>query len=176
MSIKNIKSVILDKVTFYYPQGEILLDGVSLQLNSSLIGIIGNNGSGKTTLLRLLNREIKPVKGKILFPYTDKIFYLPQIIELNQYQTIGDLLQIRPELNALAAIEKGAATEVNYQILENNWDILERSNILLHQLGFTNFTVDTSTSKLSGGQLKLIALAALKLKKYSLIIFRRTNQ
>ena len=56
-----------DAVTFAYPGGSAVLDGVSVHLPAgSLTGVIGPNGSGKTTLLRALAGLVQPRTGSVL--------------------------------------------------------------------------------------------------------------
>ncbi len=53
-----------DAVTYAYPGGSAVLDGVSMDLPAgSLTGIIGPNGSGKTTLLRVLAGLVAATNG-----------------------------------------------------------------------------------------------------------------
>jgi osmoprotectant transport system ATP-binding protein len=48
------------------PQGRVLLDRVSLDLDEgSVTAILGRSGSGKTTLLRTVNRMIEPTAGAV---------------------------------------------------------------------------------------------------------------
>jgi len=56
-----------DAVTYAYPGGSAVLDGVSMHLPAgSLTGVIGPNGSGKTTLLRALAGLVEPRTGSVL--------------------------------------------------------------------------------------------------------------
>ena len=42
------------------------LNGISLDINPGITGLVGPNGAGKTTLLRLLTGQSKPSIGGIL--------------------------------------------------------------------------------------------------------------
>lgn len=46
-------------------QGKTILGGVSFEVSSSRIGIVGRNGSGKSTLAWLLAGLILPTKGEV---------------------------------------------------------------------------------------------------------------
>lgn len=60
-------SLTADKLS-YRTQGNVLLDGISLQAHpGELHAILGPNGAGKSTLLRLLSGEWKPSSGSVLF-------------------------------------------------------------------------------------------------------------
>ena len=41
------------------------LNGISLEINPGITGLVGPNGAGKTTLLRLLTGQSKPSIGEI---------------------------------------------------------------------------------------------------------------
>ncbi|MES1255007.1 MAG: ABC transporter ATP-binding protein [Acidobacteriota bacterium] len=53
-------------VSFAYPGGPLVLDGVSLAVpRGSVLGVLGPNGSGKSTLLKLLAGTLSPAIGSV---------------------------------------------------------------------------------------------------------------
>jgi len=46
--------------------GKLILDNVSMEADSGMLGLIGPNGAGKTTLLRVISAYIKPDRGRVL--------------------------------------------------------------------------------------------------------------
>lgn len=59
----NIK---FDNVSFHYPEGQLLLNNINLEINKNeSIGIVGKSGSGKSTLLDLLTGLVIPSAGNI---------------------------------------------------------------------------------------------------------------
>ena len=59
-----LRSLSLDDVSFRYPGGAPLIDGVSMELRSGrTVALAGPNGSGKTTLLGLLLGLLTPDSG-----------------------------------------------------------------------------------------------------------------
>ncbi|MCG2583706.1 ABC transporter ATP-binding protein [Massilia sp. TS11] len=64
------------------------VDGVSLQLRSGVVGLIGHNGAGKTTLMQMIATLVRPSAGSIRFQGQDivarpdairrRLGYLPQ--------------------------------------------------------------------------------------------------
>jgi len=56
----------VDKVTFGYRAGRVVLDDVSFAVErGELVGILGPNGSGKTTLLKILAGALAPMSGSV---------------------------------------------------------------------------------------------------------------
>lgn len=57
----------LKDVSFTYPNGNVALENVSLDLEKGeRVAIIGQNGAGKTTMVKLINGLLKPSKGEII--------------------------------------------------------------------------------------------------------------
>ncbi len=55
-----------DNVSFHYPEGQLLLNNINLEINKNeSIGIVGTSGSGKSTLLDLLTGLVIPSAGNI---------------------------------------------------------------------------------------------------------------
>jgi energy-coupling factor transport system ATP-binding protein len=56
----------LTNVSFGYPQGKTVLQGINLTINSGdFLAIMGQNGAGKTTLAKHLNGLLKPTQGHV---------------------------------------------------------------------------------------------------------------
>lgn len=59
MSLLSVESL-----TYRYPVGPLILEGISLQVNSpQVIAIVGPNGAGKSTLLDLVAGQKQPLSG-----------------------------------------------------------------------------------------------------------------
>ncbi len=57
----------LEDVSFRYPGGAWVLEGLHLELEpGDRVGIVGPNGSGKTTLLHLIVGLLKPTVGRVV--------------------------------------------------------------------------------------------------------------
>ena len=66
------KSIVLDDVSFSYPDGRQALANVDLELPlGELVAIVGPTGAGKTTLAYLLPGYIRPTEGVIRFDEQD---------------------------------------------------------------------------------------------------------
>jgi ABC-type multidrug transport system ATPase subunit len=83
------------------------VDGVSLDLQPGVLGLIGHNGAGKSTLMQMLATLTKPTSGRILLDGQD-IFARPELMR----QRLGYLPQdfgVYPHLTALEFLQYFAA-------------------------------------------------------------------
>ena len=66
-AIKLREKIIMEGISFAYPDGEKLFDGFRAQVRARAItGIVGQSGRGKTTLIDLIAGLQKPSSGRIL--------------------------------------------------------------------------------------------------------------
>jgi len=56
--------IALSDLTRRYPGGVVALDGLSLELEPGIIGLVGANGAGKSTLLKILLGLLEPTSGR----------------------------------------------------------------------------------------------------------------
>lgn len=65
MEIKNL--------SYAYTKGHLILNKLNLKVTPGAITtLMGANGSGKSTLLKIMSRQMKPSRGRVLC--TEKIF------------------------------------------------------------------------------------------------------
>jgi ABC transport system ATP-binding/permease protein len=75
---KTKQLITLDDVSYSIAE-RTLFDHIHFIVTSGMrVGLVGPNGSGKTTLLRLLNGELKPVRGKIRQAESLRVVYFDQ--------------------------------------------------------------------------------------------------
>src|SRR5687768_15359842 len=98
-------SVVLDRVSFAWPDGVSAFTDLSGAFGLGRTGLIGRNGSGKSTLLRLIAGELSPTAGR-LTTLMD-VAYLPQRLTLDVDRPVAELLGVAATLGALRAIESG---------------------------------------------------------------------
>ena len=55
-------SIVCSDLSFTWPAGRTVFDGLDLVISTGRTGLIGANGSGKSTLLRLAAGELKPTR------------------------------------------------------------------------------------------------------------------
>ncbi|MCS5567472.1 MAG: ABC transporter ATP-binding protein/permease [Pseudomonadales bacterium] len=66
------ESVVLDDVSFNYPDGQRALDGINVELPiNKLVAIVGPTGAGKTTLAYLIPALVAPTSGRVLIDGID---------------------------------------------------------------------------------------------------------
>jgi ABC-2 type transport system ATP-binding protein len=56
--------IALRDLTKRYPRGVVALDGLTLELESGIIGLVGANGAGKSTLIKILLGLLPPTSGE----------------------------------------------------------------------------------------------------------------
>jgi ATPase subunit of ABC transporter with duplicated ATPase domains len=153
-----VSSVVLSDVSFAWPDGTAVFDGLSLAIGAGRSGLIGLNGSGKSTLLRLIAGELPPARGSIIV--TGSLGYLPQHVTLDASLRVDEVLGIAAVREALRAIEGGSVQEHHFAIVGDDWDADERARAELDRLGLSHVSLDRRIGELSGGESGLLLLGA----------------
>ncbi len=163
----------------------VLFENLSLYINEGeKVGLIAHNGLGKTTLLNVITGSEEYQQGNITFKQDIKISYLnqsptfPKGINVLEACYTGD----SPALQAISAYQRAIESNNNNHInsamaqmdAQNAWDYESKIKQILTRLGIVEF--DKPVEKLSGGQIKRIALAnALISEPDFLILDEPTN-
>ncbi|MGW2492471.1 ABC-F family ATP-binding cassette domain-containing protein [Streptomyces sp. NPDC001606] len=155
-------------LSFAWPDGTTVLDGLDLAFGPGRTGLIGVNGSGKSTLLRLLAGELVPVAGAV--KATGEIGYLPQNITLDTTLRVDEALGIAGRRAALHAIESGDTSEEHFEAVGDDWDVEERALATLGELGLGHLGLDRTVGEVSGGESVLLRLAALLLRRPDVLL------
>jgi ATPase subunit of ABC transporter with duplicated ATPase domains len=162
MSSSNA-SIVLSNVSFAWPDGEPAISGISGSFTSGRTGLVGSNGAGKSTLFRLIAGELTPTAGSITV--NGDVGYLSQSVTWRDSTTIAHLLGIAPILDAIRAVEAGDVDERHFDTIGDDWDIEARADEQLRQIGFTAADLDRNASQLSGGEVMLIAITGLRVRR-----------
>ena len=86
------------------------------------------------------------------------------------------MLGIARALRALAAIERGEATEDRFAAVGDDWDVEERARATLDRLGLGHLDLDRRVGQVSGGEAVLLGLAAQLLRRpHVLLLDEPTN-
>ena len=141
----------VDNLTKSY--GDRLLFGsVTFGVNEGdKIGIVAKNGTGKSTLLRLLADRESPDSGSVIFRNGLRVGFLDQNPEFDPSLSLMD--------NLLPVIPKEHHDE---------WSHEDRVRQMLSQLGIDDLSL--RVDRLSGGQVKRVAIARLLLGEPDLVI------
>lgn len=141
----------VDNLTKSY--GDRLLFGsVTFGVNEGdKIGIVAKNGTGKSTLLRLLADRESPDSGSVIFRNGLRVGFLDQNPEFDPSLSLME--------NLLPVIPKEHHDE---------WSHEDRVRQMLSQLGIDDLSL--RVDRLSGGQVKRVAIARLLLGEPDLVI------
>lgn len=155
-------AIVLDRVSFAWPDGSVALSGLSGSFGTGRTGLVGRNGSGKSTLLRLIAGELTPSAGHITA--TTDAAYLPQRLTLDVDRPVADLLGVGAPLRALRAIESGDPDPRHFDAVGSDWDIEAGAHAALADAGLAPDMLDRTVGRLSGGEAVLTAVAGIRLR------------
>ena len=164
--------------------GRTILEGLDLSVDErARIGLVGPNGAGKSTALRILAGREEVTGGEVTRRKGLRVAFLPQHIAASDEMPLDVLLAARPELvqteEELRACEADLGSPAVVADLGRMERVLARQERLLQRfedlggpgyegeakshlrgLGLTDADMALPMSALSGGQRKLVALAA----------------
>src|SRR5918994_716781 len=188
MTLIQLRSV--DK--FY--GGRAVLRGLEMKVNpGATLGLVGSNGAGKSTLLRILAGLEEVDGGEEIRRRGLRVAYLPQHVEGDGRTPLEVVRAARPELAEirseiedcearLGAPEVADDLRRMQRLLERHGRLLQRFTELggqgfegeargdLRSLGLDGDDADRPTSDLSGGQRKLVALAACLVRRPDVLL------
>ncbi|HLL36040.1 MAG TPA: ABC-F family ATP-binding cassette domain-containing protein [Streptomyces sp.] len=155
-------------LSFTWPDGTSVFDGLDASFGPGRTGLVGLNGSGKSTLLKLMAGELTPTDGTVRI--AGEIGYLPQNVTLDTTLRVDQALGIAERRAALHAIEAGDASEDHFETVGDDWDVEERALATLGELGLGHIDLDRTTGEVSGGESVLLRLAALLLRRPDVLL------
>lgn len=166
-------SVVISDLTFSWPDGRAMFDGLDVAFGPGTTGLIGTNGAGKSTLLHIITGLIRPHRGSV---HVDgSLGYVPQQSVPRGDVTVSSELGIDNVRQALARVEKGSVDADDFATIGSDWDIEERTLATLDSMGLgrtlrTTADLDRPAATLSGGESTLLALVGQILRRPSVLI------
>ena len=153
-------SISIQQISYIHPDKEVLFSDLNFAISKGQkLGLVGNNGCGKSTLLQIIAGQLSPSSGVIV--RLDDLYYIPQHFGQYDSLTIAQALQIERKQQALHAILSGDASNENFVILDDDWNIEERSIAALDLWGLGQFTLSYPMNLLSGGEKTRVFLAGM---------------
>lgn len=162
-------SISIQQISYIHPDKEVLFSDLNFAISKGQkLGLVGNNGCGKSTLLQIIAGQLSPSSGVIVRP--DDLYYIPQHFGQYDSLTIAQALQIERKQQALHAILAGDVSNENFTILNDDWNIEERSIAALDLWGLGQFTLSYPMNLLSGGEKTRVFLAGMDIHHPSVIL------
>lgn len=162
-------SISIQQISYIHPDKEVLFSDLNFAISKGQkLGLVGNNGCGKSTLLQIIAGQLSPSSGVIVRP--DDLYYIPQHFGQYDSLTIAQALQIERKQQALHAILSGDASNENFVILDDDWNIEERSIAALDLWGLGQFTLSYPMNLLSGGEKTRVFLTGMDIHHPSVVL------
>jgi phospholipid/cholesterol/gamma-HCH transport system ATP-binding protein len=147
----------IDDVTFAYPGGPPILNGISLRIpRGKVVAIMGGSGSGKTTLLRLIGGQLRPSRGEVR-AFGKVVNALPNAELFELRRRMGMLFQFGALFTDLTAFENVAFPMRERTRLPES-AIRDLVLMKLHAVGLRG-AAHLMPQQLSGGMQRRVALA-----------------
>ena len=187
-------AVTLDRIRVAYAQATVFSNLCWEAHDDRVVGLVGPNGCGKSTVLKAIVGEVRLSEGTISTRSGLSIGYLPQAVDFPEdatvYETVrgGAKALLDVERN-LATIESRLADPAVYEDEDALTDTLHEQEVLLeeydrlggpglesrirsilHGLGFRKHDFDRLVNVFSGGQKKMVGLAAQVVNQPNLLL------
>jgi ATPase subunit of ABC transporter with duplicated ATPase domains len=158
--------ITLDGLSQTSPDGRPLFENLTLAFRRERTGLVGRNGVGKTTLLQVILGEQAPAAGRVTT--IGRIGVLRQQLEPPPGAELADLLGVAGQFERLARIEAGEGSSDDLE--QADWDLPQRVDEALAEMGLGGIGLLRPAETLSGGQATRAALAALLIARADFIL------
>ncbi|NYB52467.1 MAG: ribosome biogenesis/translation initiation ATPase RLI [Methanobacteriaceae archaeon] len=170
VSIINLPEALEDPI-HRYGQNQFELFGLPTIREGSVVGLLGPNGIGKSTIMRILSGELQPNLGRyeeeVSWDEIINFFKGSQLQSYFQKLSKGELKVVhKPQMvDLLPKFVKG-----NVDDLLNSVDERKRMDFVASSLQLEPI-MDREITKLSGGELQRVAIAAAVLREADFYYF-----
>lgn len=162
-------AISIQQISYIHPDKEILFSDLNFSISKGQkLGLVGNNGCGKSTLLQIIAGQLSPSSGVIV--RSDDLYYIPQHFGQYDSLTIAQALRIDGKQQALHAILEGDASTENFTLLNDDWNIEERSIAALCSWGLEQFPLSHPMQLLSGGEKTRVFLSGMDIHTPSVVL------
>jgi ABC-type multidrug transport system ATPase subunit len=144
--------IVAENLGHVYRGGTVALDGVNLEIDAGLFGLLGSNGAGKSTFMRIICTLLAPTRGRVTVDGMDVVAnrravrnllgYLPQEFGAWRLQCVEEVLDT---LAMLSGMKDGKARG-------------QRIAAVLASVGLEK-VADRKVKQLSGGMLRRLGVA-----------------
>ncbi|MCG3088203.1 ABC transporter ATP-binding protein [Sporosarcina cyprini] len=155
----------IEELSFSYPDGQKVLDSITLGLSSEPIAIVGQNGAGKTTLVKLMKALLIPSDGRIVIDETDT----KATTAAKLAKKVGLIFQNPDD----QIFKKSVLDEVMFGPLNMGIDKAEAKSLALQQLEAVGLAekAEENPYDVSLAERKLIGVASILAMDPDIIIF-----
>lgn len=168
-----MKALKVDNLSKHFG-GVYALNNVTLHVDEGeLVGLLGPNGSGKTTLFNCVAGFYKPDGGQVYLGEREITGWkMERICERGLYRTF-QLPRVFPELtllqNVLLSQPHWGESLLEVMFKRSSHSLVERAGELIDFVGLSHM-INEPAGSLSGGQQKLLELAAALMKDPEVIL------
>jgi ATP-binding cassette subfamily B protein len=165
--LDKVTDIHLDNVSFAYPGGRNVLQGIHLDIRrGKTLAIVGENGAGKTTLTKLIMGLYQPSEGTVCYGHKNLNEYIPK----QRFNAISSVFQnfIRYKLTARENIQ---ISDIDSVSLLN--EVIEKAGVPQDRFpqGLdTMLSREYDGTELSGGQWQRVAIARGFYRTHDVII------
>lgn len=162
-------SIQIEQLSYEHSDREVLFQDISFNIQTGQkCTLIGNNGAGKSTLLKILAKQTSVKTGTIRTASSP--YFVPQHFGQYDSMSIYEALNIGEKLEALYQILQGNADSKYFEILNDDWEIEDRTKKALAVWQVDHLDLKSPFCNLSGGEKTKVFLAGIELHQPEIVL------
>jgi ATPase subunit of ABC transporter with duplicated ATPase domains len=163
-----MSQVTINGLAWNRPDGSNLFRNITFTFNNERTALIGKNGTGKSTIVKIICGEFQPSEGTVIV--NGRTGWLPQNVSHLYNLTVAEVFSVKDKLEALGRITSGSGTDIDYLVLDDDWEVEDRIKSSLGKCGIGYIDISRMFSSLSGGEKIRCLLASLFVRQSTFII------